>query len=203
MSDFKKDSQKKILISIIIPVYNSSQYLEKCLTDLYAKLGKFEKYSEVICVDDYSTDASEYQYILSNFSDKTNLHFYYFKENVRMGRNRNRGIRLAKGEWVTFLVHDDSFMEDTFENFFLTAMNFRDKKIIRGVPIISYEDTKTQCFTMELIHGIFYRRNFLIKHNIFFTARLVTSEDVYFNRLAFFSSQNIYGFDSVVITKLH
>ncbi len=84
MSDFKKDSQKKILISIIIPVYNSSQYLEKCLTDLYAKLGKFEKYSEVICVDDYSTDASEYQYILSNFSDKTNLHFYYSKKQARI-----------------------------------------------------------------------------------------------------------------------
>lgn len=190
---YQANKNRKYLMSIIIPMYNSVPYIENCLTDLYKKLGQFGKYTQIICVDDYSPDGYGYQYIMEKFVDKTNLFFYFYKENVRMGMNRNRGLELAEGEWVTFLDHDDFFKENTFKNFFAVVKKFRDVKIVRGFP--------NDVCTIELIHGIFYKRSFLEENHLRFSDKLNTSEDTYFNRLCFLTAEKRYGKNAIVKAK--
>lgn len=96
---------KEELVSIIIPIYNSEQYIketiESCLTQSYNNI-------ELILVNDGSTDKTEN--IILGFRDER---IKYFKlENGGPCRARNHGISEATGELYQFLDHDDVIDKD-------------------------------------------------------------------------------------------
>ena len=78
----KNDKNNDILISIIVPVYNTSKYLVKCLDSIYAAI---DNDCEVIIVNDGSTDDSEriIKDYISNLKNETykNNTVYIYKEN--------------------------------------------------------------------------------------------------------------------------
>lgn len=89
-------------ISIIIPIYNAEETIERCLDSFLAQT--FTNY-EVILVDDGSKDKSGE--ICKNYA-KRDFHFsYYFKGNEGVSSARNEGLRQCKGEIIGFCDADD------------------------------------------------------------------------------------------------
>lgn len=95
-------------ISIIIPVYNSEKYLSRCIDSI---LNQSYKNFEVILVNDGSTDCSEsiIKTYLTRFPEKFQ---YEFQNNSGAPVARNRGIDLARGDYITFVDSDDYLDED-------------------------------------------------------------------------------------------
>lgn len=91
-------------ISIIIPVYNTGIYIEKCIDSIRNQ----NVDTEIIIVNDGSTDSSENiikQYIEKN-KEKLNIKYYY-KENEGVAKTRNFGIEKATSEYIMFVDSDD------------------------------------------------------------------------------------------------
>lgn len=103
-----KIMKSNIDLSIIIPVYNGEEYLERCLKSIVTQLN--DK-TEVIIVDDGSTDKSKNIY--TKFTEKYHNVFAYFKNNGGVSSARNLGIRKSKGKYLTFIDGDD-FVSDNF-----------------------------------------------------------------------------------------
>ena len=99
-------------ISVIVPVYNVSKYLEKCLRSV---LNQVFEYIEIIIVNDGSTDnsgeiAKEY---LKKYPEKIK---YFEKENGGLSDARNFGIKYADGDYIAFLDADDYLADNLFKD---------------------------------------------------------------------------------------
>jgi GT2 family glycosyltransferase len=106
-----QNNEKSSLVSIIIPVYNNAQYLEKCIS---SALNQTYENIEVVVVDDCSTDSNVYT-ILDSFTN--NSKFKYFKNNVNSGisATMNNAIIKASGQWIAFLDCDDWLEDNAIE----------------------------------------------------------------------------------------
>lgn len=91
-----------IKISVIIPVYNSRLYIEKCINSIL--LQDFTDF-EIIIVDDGSNDGSSE--ICDSLSKKDKRIKVYHKKNGGICEARNYGLKYAKGEYIAFSDHDD------------------------------------------------------------------------------------------------
>ena len=93
-----------MLLSIIIPVYNAEQYLQKCLESVFNQNLSPQDY-EILCINDGSTDAS--LSILNKFQEENTNVKVVSTENKGPAHARNRGLNSAKGNYITFLDSDD------------------------------------------------------------------------------------------------
>ncbi|WP_294725981.1 glycosyltransferase family 2 protein [uncultured Fusobacterium sp.] len=93
---------KDIKISIMIPVYNTSKYLEKCLKSI---TNQSLKEIEIICVNDGSTDNS--LEILKRFQNQDKRIIIINKENGGLTSARNAALKIAKGEYSLNIDSDD------------------------------------------------------------------------------------------------
>lgn len=100
-----------MLISIIIPVYNSEEYIERCLNSVIAQSYKDW---ECIIVDDGSTDRSFS--ILESWAKRESRFNVLRQANAGAGIARNAGIEQAKGEYLVFVDSDDIIAPDYLEH---------------------------------------------------------------------------------------
>ena len=100
-----------IKVSIIIPVYNTSKYLPRCLDSV---ISQSLKDIEIICINDGSTDDS--LNILKKYHDVDNRIIILNLQNGGVARARNAGIRKAIGEFIGFVDSDDYVDDNYFEN---------------------------------------------------------------------------------------
>ena len=100
-----------IKVSVIVPVYNVENYIEKCLNSL---VNQTLEDIEIIIVNDGSKDNSEniIKSFLSRYPQKIK---YLKKENGGLSDARNYGIPYATGEYIAFLDSDDYVELDTWE----------------------------------------------------------------------------------------
>jgi GT2 family glycosyltransferase len=96
----------KPLISVIIPTFNRSQILQSCLAQLAAQSLAAEHF-EVIVIDDGSTDSTPQ--VLAAVAQRMAL-VHQRQDNRGPAVARNRGLRVARGDWVLFL-NDDALLE--------------------------------------------------------------------------------------------
>ena len=89
-------------ISIVVPVYNSAEYLPQCLDSL---VNQTYPNIEIICVDDGSTDHSTE--ILENYSLMSEKIKVIHQDNSGVSVARNRGMMEADGNWLMFVDSDD------------------------------------------------------------------------------------------------
>lgn len=90
-------------ISVIIPVYNSEKYIGRCLESV---LNQSYRYFEIICIDDGSTDCSTQ--VLDRYRECYPGVIHVCRQKNRgAAAARNKGILLAKGEYITFVDNDD------------------------------------------------------------------------------------------------
>lgn len=103
-------------VSVIIPVYNAEKYLRACLDSVVAQS---LREIEIICVDDGSTDASAA--ILREYAARDPRVRVITQENRYAGAARNAGMKIARGDYLSFLDADDVFEPDMLRKMFLDA----------------------------------------------------------------------------------
>lgn len=89
-------------VSVIVPVYNTSRYLEQCVGSIIAQTYKD---LEIILVDDGSTDNSGE--ICDELAKKDGRIVCFHKKNGGLGSARNYGLERATGEYISFIDSDD------------------------------------------------------------------------------------------------
>lgn len=107
--------KKDFLFSIIVPVYNTSAYIEKCLQSIEKAMNTD---CEVIIVNDGSTDNSEdiIKKFMENLPKKYKDNFVYTKKkNKGLADTKNVGIKLSRGEFISVVDSDDYVTEDFYE----------------------------------------------------------------------------------------
>ena len=106
-------------ISIIIPVYNTKKYLRKCLDSV---INQTLKEIEIICINDASTDSSKQ--ILEEYSSKDKrIKIINNDHNLGQSLTRNKGLDVAKGEFIGFVDSDDYIEPQTYEISYINAKN--------------------------------------------------------------------------------
>jgi len=114
-----KMDNTKPLISVIIPVYNTKNYLEKCLDSV---LNQTYENLEVIIVDDGSTDGSEA--MCDEYAQRDSRVKVIHKENGGQCTARNVGLDMATGDYFAFVDSDDWIDERMYETLMTNALKY-------------------------------------------------------------------------------
>lgn len=120
-----------ILFSIIIPVYNTSKYIEKCLDSIIEAI---DKDCEVIIINDGSTDNSDEvikKYLKKIPKQIINNFTYLKKENKGLADTKNVGISLSHGKYISVVDSDDTIAE----NFYNDARKY----VMQNYDVIIYD----------------------------------------------------------------
>ena len=174
------DSMK---ISVIIPVYNTGNYLKKCLDSI---LNQTLKEIEIIIVNDGSSDNS--LDIIKRYMKKNKNIILINKENGGQGSARNMGISRATGEYISFVDSDDFIDEEMLEEMYLTAKE-NDSDIVicnisdyyeksgttRDVSLNLKEDVSIQeaiLYSVPSVVNKIYRRKLLQDNKLFFNEKI-------------------------------
>lgn len=123
-----------IKISIIVPVYNAGKYLNACLESIK---NQTYKEIEVILINDGSTDAS--LSICQEYSKRDSRFIVVNKDNEGVSETRNRGIKIATGEFIMFLDADDWIEENTCEILY-NQIRKNDAEMVFCNYIMEYEN---------------------------------------------------------------
>ncbi|HXH51326.1 MAG TPA: glycosyltransferase family A protein [Terriglobia bacterium] len=115
-------------VSVIIPAYNTAQYIAETLDSVFAQT--FKDY-EVIVINDGSPDTPELEKVLQPYRDRI---LYLKQENRGLAGARNTGIRHAQGKYVAFLDSDDCW----FPEFLKSQLELLEGA---GVPDLVYADS--------------------------------------------------------------
>lgn len=199
-------------LSIIVPVYNVEEYLEECLKSIY----KIEEIKyEVILVNDGSKDRSFeiMQEFKNMYGDRTII---IDKQNGGLSSARNAGLRIAQGKYVAFIDSDDFIDPNEFEKIVRKSTEFdldigignmryyvpgrigeplfrsprvKDLDVTTGVEFLWTAMQSPKCFREEVVDDI-YKREFLIKNNLFFNENII-HEDTEFTNLAYLRAQRV------------
>lgn len=126
-------------ISVIVPVYNREQQIERCLLSLleqtYANI-------EIIVVNDGSTDQT--QQILHEYAKRYKEKLIVIDTcNQGVSMARNEGLRIAQGEFIGFVDSDDYIAKDMFENLIQKALS-EDFDLVGCQTLALYPDKKLE-----------------------------------------------------------
>lgn len=105
-----KNTEALPLISIIVPVYNVKDYLEKCLQSICVQT---YKNLEIILIDDGSSDGSGE--LCDLFAQRDGRIKVIHQTNAGQSAARNRGLAVAQGEFLGFVDSDDWIEPDMYE----------------------------------------------------------------------------------------
>jgi len=203
----------KILFSIVIPVYNSGQYLKQCITSVQKQ--NFKNF-EIILIEDKSTDTSNK--ICKFFSKKyANIKLINHKKRYGVSRSRNDGIKKACGKYIIFIDSDDYLIKNNLNNLarLLTKINnvdvifldshftklgnnlIRSKNVFKNTVVSKKKNIENlvKFFKMENspvdCWRYIYKRNFLIKKKFFFINKINLGEDQEFVTKVLCSAKNL------------
>lgn len=167
-------------ISVIIPVYNSSKYLRKCLDSV---VNQSLKDIEIIIINDGSTDDSKS--IIEEYQNNYSNIIFINQENKGIGKSRNIGIEKASGEYITFVDSDDYIKEDMLEVYYEYARKYNLDLVIgsyikkNNKKEVVFENNKFKTgnvkTTPQILYLIeygpcakLYNRHMLINNSIYF-----------------------------------
>lgn len=90
------------LVSVIVPIYNTKQYLSKCIDSI---LSQTYRNIEILLINDGSPDDSKL--IMEKYKQKDNRIKCYYKKNGGLSDARNYGVKHSKGKYICFIDSDD------------------------------------------------------------------------------------------------
>jgi glycosyltransferase involved in cell wall biosynthesis len=135
-------------LSIIIPVYNTEKTLNRCINSVIKQT--CEDY-EIILVDDGSPDNCGI--ICDNWMEKDNRIFVIHQSNQGLSDARNTGLKIAKGEYVTFIDSDDAIADNTLMELMHEIIIHPEYDLLEYSVYIAYESTKQR---MLILHDQLY-----------------------------------------------
>lgn len=114
--------------SIIIPVYNVQQYLEKCLESI---LNQTYNNYEMIVIDDCSTDNS--RHIINRYEKEFSkkIKKVFLEKNIGQSAARNLGVKIAEGDYIFFVDSDDYIDLDLLEKINNKILQSKDLDLLR------------------------------------------------------------------------
>lgn len=193
-------------ISIIIPIYNAELYLNRCLSSVcmqtYTNL-------EIILVNDGSSDDSEE--ICLDFKKRDKRIKYFYQKNQGVSEARNYGLRMATGDYVTFVDSDDWIDTKAYEIIMSSPNNidivFNDAIETDGLTVshsntydleagtLNYEDITEKnleelagavwraIYKKEIIKGIYFPMNLpLSEDKVFCLQCLAKADKIYYTK---------------------
>jgi len=135
----------KPFVSVLVPVYNVEEYLERCLDSILVQ--KFTNI-EIICVNDGSTDNSAK--ILEKYRKKDSRIIIINKKNGGLPSARNAGLEAAKGEYISFVDSDDYIDPNMIKKLHQVAVKDKSEVVICGAHIFPEEPRAEQWFYDKL-----------------------------------------------------
>ena len=124
-------------VSIIIPVYNAEEFLEECIESILSQ--SFPCF-EILFIDDVSVDESV-SIIEEHMSKDTRIHLFKQDKNRGAPSARNRGIRMAKGEFLMFVDADDMLIANCLDELIQVGDHLLSDAI-KGTMLVYNEDLK-------------------------------------------------------------
>ena len=133
-------------VTFVIPVFNKERYLEQCLESVVAQ--SLDE-TEIICVNDGSTDASGQ--ILAKFAGlDRRLCVIDNGSNLGAGHARNRGIAAATGRFIRFIDADDLLPRESTERLYRRAIATESDLVRGGLAVFRREDASDPQPMIEL-----------------------------------------------------
>lgn len=195
------------LISIVVPVYNVSRYLDECVKSL---INQTYSNIEIILVNDGSTDRSGE--ICDELKKIDNRVKVVHKKNEGLGFARNTGLEYVRGKYVTFIDSDDYADNDLIENLYYAIKKNKADTCIGGFKRVDdlgnvlYKETyvsrvynNNECISELLLHmlgsspeksdairmsvwNVLYSSDIIKTHDLKFPSeRVYISEDLIFD----------------------
>ena len=194
------DNKYLTLVSIIIPVYNRENFVERCVKSVLAQT---LRQIEIVVVDDGSTDNT------GNICDQMAQWDYRLKvihkQNGGPSSARNQGIRSATGKYIIFLDSDDYMMPNYCESLVEMQQRYGDEALCisnlvfiderdeakrvssdfhdRGDTIILEQSALLDVYAMGLLNiscNKIYERSILMKYDILQSEDVMVGEDTLF-----------------------
>lgn len=184
------------LVSVIIPVYNSEAYLDRCLQSV---VNQSYKKIEIIVVNDGSTDASPS--IIEEYALQDSRFITVNRANGGLVEARKSGINVARGKYIQYLDSDDALVKDAIELLVNKAENTQAEIVI--APFNFNEEGEKRCsdfFEFDQMSGIQYLK-YILKSEAYWTVwSKFHLRSLYLNNI---ESLNIaFGEDVVLSTQL-
>lgn len=191
------------LVSIIIPIYNVEKYLEKCIKSI---INQTYRNLEIILINDGSTDESAN--ICEKYKNQDNRIVFINKKNGGAASAKNEGLKVAKGDYITFVDSDDfieldmiEYMVNTikkynsdivqcnFTNLYKNTEKFKQDKIIEqkitSKDFLELFLTKwdsslfwNKLFKREVIENIFFKEGRCIDDEFFTYKCVINSKNI-------------------------
>ncbi|MFV0363047.1 MAG: glycosyltransferase family 2 protein [Suipraeoptans sp.] len=210
------------MVSIIVPIFNTDKYLERCIKSI---INQSYKEWELILVDDGSTDDSAA--ICKTYEAMDDRIQYLFQQNKGVSYARNLGIEHAAGKYISFIDSDDDIMPNMLEvliqtmnhekpdmiyfNCKVVAKRKKDEwnpNVIEGTfSLPSIKERTEFILSTFLNYGIsfsvwnkLYIRSLLEQHEIRFDEKTRIGEDIGFNTKYPLYARKITGIPDVLYT---
>ena len=181
------------LVSVIIPMYNSSKTIKRCLESI---VNQTYKNIEILVINDGSTD--NYKNILDNYKNIKVIN----QKNKGLSFSRNVGLKKAKGKYILFVDSDDYIKEDLIEkchqkiiedNSDLVLFSFYELHYLRVKKRIIDKNypTRNNIWQYGYAWNKFYKKDIIEKNKISFKYGVIYVEDIIFNVEYIIHSHNI------------
>lgn len=177
-------------LSIIIPVYNTVQYLPQCIGSILSQ--SFTDF-ELLLIDDGSEDGSGL--ICDEYARKDSRVRVFHKDNGGVSSARNLGLDKAAGEWVTFIDSDDYVLNgylsvpfDDSTDLYAQNWKYANGRVKDWFETCVTDQKKYRQFLNDNIHndmfrtvyGFFFKRKILYDNDIKFDIKFRLGEDTLF-----------------------
>lgn len=198
-------------VSIVVPVYNVSQYIVKCLDSIW---GQTYQNIELILVDDCGSDDSMtivHNYLANHAS--IDAYIISHQKNRGLSAARNSGMAKASGDYIYFLDSDDSITPDCIEALVKPLNNKKHDVVVGDYQYSNDEKSDLKLQNVELVgqqildsyaNGLWYvmawnklcRKDFLSDNNLTFEEGYL-HEDVIWNFKLACKAQSMYAINKV------
>lgn len=121
--------------SVVIPAYNGERYIGECLRSVRAQT---LKEIEVLVIDDGSTDGTR-ECVTAVCEADSRVRLICNEENLGVAETRNRGVRLARSEWIALLDCDDAWLPDKLEKQFALQRSSGARLLYTGAVCMDSE----------------------------------------------------------------
>ena len=175
-------------ISIIIPVYNAEKYINECIDSILKNSNESLYQIEIIIINDGSTDHTLEK--LEKYKKNNFIHTYTTK-NQGVSAARNYGIKLAKGEWITFIDADDKVTE----GFIDLSINELNKNTLLKTTILTdnyknHDKDKVTVSIQQLLAKLIYGEEPAFVFSYFFKKDIV--KQIHFNEKIHFMEDSLF-----------
>lgn len=126
-------------ISVIVAVYNTEKYLDRCIESL---LNQTYKNMELVIVEDCSTDSS--RKLLKKYKENKNIKVFYNRENRGLSYSRNYGLKKSTGDFIGYIDSDDYVEPDYYEKLMSSIKDNKSDIAICDIKLVDEQTNKIQ-----------------------------------------------------------